>query len=90
MANTVKFTEEEISKINKLRSTFNNVVQQLGHLQLQRKKLLDEITNEESKLYDVISDLSDDENKLFKQLSDKYGDGEYNPTTGEFTPTDNQ
>jgi hypothetical protein len=86
MAEQIKFTDEEISQINKLRDDVSQVFLELGQLQVERKKKLDEIDTIESGLLTTHSELVEFETNLFKTLNEKYGDGNYDPNTGLFTP----
>ena len=87
MADTIKFTEEEINSINQLRQDVANVFTQLGQVAIEKKKRLDEIDGIQSQLFDKHSELVLQEQELFKGLNEKYGDGNFDPATGEFTPT---
>ena len=86
MANEIKFTEEEVGQINQLRNEVTQVFLQLGQLSLERKRRLDELDNLESQLQQSHKELVEREQNLFKSLNEKYGDGNYDPNTGIFTP----
>jgi hypothetical protein len=86
MAEQIKFTDEEIGQINQLRLDVSNVFVKLGELTIQKKQTLDEITNLELQLHEAHSELVKTEESLFKTLNEKYGDGNYDPNTGLFTP----
>ena len=86
MAEQIKFTEEEIGEINQLRQDATNVFLQLGQLTLERKKRLEELDTLESQLLQNQKELAEREQNLFKSLNEKYGDGNYDPNTGVFTP----
>ena len=86
MAEQIKFTEEEIQKINQLRQDVSNVFYQLGQISIEKKKLIDEITQNEKELFQKHIELIEFEQTLFKELNEKYGDGDYDPITGVFTP----
>lgn len=87
MAEAIKFTEEEVNSINQLRQEVASVFTQLGQVTIERKRRITEIDGIESQLLQKHSDLQKQEQELFKGLNEKYGDGNYDPTTGEFTPT---
>jgi predicted transcriptional regulator len=87
MAETIKFTEEEVNSINQLRQEVASVFTQLGQVAIERKRRITEIDGVESQLLQKHSDLQKQEQELFKGLNEKYGDGNYDPTTGEFTPS---
>ena len=86
MAEQIKFTEEEINQVNELRNEVTQVFLQLGQLSLERKKRIDELDALESQLQESHSTLVQREQELFKSLNEKYGDGNYDPNTGIFTP----
>ena len=86
MAEQIKFTEEEIGQINQLRQDATNVFLQLGQLTLERKTKLEELDRLESQLLQNQKELAEREQNLFKSLNEKYGDGNYDPNTGVFTP----
>ena len=90
MEETIKFTKEEVSQINQLRQDVGNIFVQLGQLQIEKKKRIEEVENNENQLIQQHKDLVKQEQDLFKSLNDKYGDGNYDPNTGEFTPSKTQ
>lgn len=87
MAEAIKFTEEEIGQINQLRQDVSGVFTQLGQLSIERKRRIDELDNIQNQLVQKHSELQQQEQALFKGLNEKYGDGNFDPATGEFTPT---
>ena len=87
MAEAIKFTEEEVNSINGLRQEVANVFTQLGQVAIEKKRRISEIESVESQLLQKHSELVSQEQELFKGLNEKYGDGNFDPTTGEFTPT---
>jgi predicted transcriptional regulator len=87
MAETIQFTEEEVQSINQLRQDVANVFTQLGQLTIERNRRLDELDDLEEGLVQKHQELQKKEQELFKGLNDKYGDGNYDPTTNVFTPT---
>ena len=86
MTEQIKFTEEEIGQINQLRNEVTQVFLQLGQISLERKRRLDELDSLESQLHESHRELVEKEQNLFKSLNEKYGDGNYDPNTGIFTP----
>lgn len=86
MAETIKFTEEEQTSIKELRQQVTTLFTQLGQVRVERERRLTEIDNLESQLLTQHKELTEKEQELFKSLNEKYGDGNYNPETGEFTP----
>jgi len=88
MANTIQFTEEEVSQINQLRQDVSNVFSQLGQLAIEKEKRISELDEIQSQLLDKHKELQKTEEELFKGLNDKYGDGNYDPATNTFTPVE--
>lgn len=86
MAEQIKFTNEEIAEINKLREEFTQIFIQLGQINLERKTKVDELNALETQLVESHSKLVEKEEAIFKSLNEKYGDGDYDPNTGIFTP----
>ena len=87
MADTIKFTEEEVNSINQLRLEVANVFTQLGQISIEKKRRMNELESVEAQLLQKHSELQQQEQEIFKGLNEKYGDGNYDPQTGEFTPT---
>ena len=90
MKEPIKFTEEEVGQINQLRQEVSQIFIQLGQLTLERKKRLEELDNFESQLQQAHQSLVEKEQEIFKSLNEKYGDGNYDPITGIFTPLEDQ
>jgi hypothetical protein len=86
MAEKIKFTDSEIEEINNLRIEVGKVFTEMGSLQIEKRKQIAEFEQLENSLLQKHSDLAVKEEILFKGLNEKYGDGDYNPNTGEFTP----
>lgn len=90
MENQIKFTDEEVQQINQLRQDATNLFLQLGQLTVERKRRLEELDKLESELLQNQKELVQVEENLFKSLNEKYGDGNYDPVTGVFTPINNE
>jgi len=90
MAEALKFTKEEVQSISDLRQDVANVFTRLGQLQIEKKRRIDEIEVVEQDLLTQHSKLVEKEQNMFKGLNDKYGDGNYDPETNTFTPTENK
>jgi hypothetical protein len=90
MENQIKFTEEEIASINQLKTDVELVFLQLGQLSVERKRRNDELEVIETELFEKHKKLVKTEQELFVGLNEKYGDGNYDPITGIFTPINNE
>jgi len=86
MADEIKFTDDEIKQINDLRLEVTSVFTKMGQVQFQKQKKLEEFEKLESELNDKHKKLVTVEETLYKTLNKKYGDGNFNPETGVFTP----
>ncbi len=86
MEEQIKFTEEEVKEINNLRFEVGSVFTQLGQIQIEKRKRLEELEQNETSLLEKYTELVAKEDTLFKGLNEKYGDGDYDPNTGIFTP----
>ena len=74
MAEQIKFTNEELESINKLRQDVANVFTRLGQLTLEKKRRISEVEQAENELTVKHSNLVSEEQELFKSLNEKYGD----------------
>jgi len=88
MAKALKFTEEEVQSITDLRQDVANVFTRLGQLAIEKKRRIDELDVVEQDLLNQHSSLVQKEQDLFKGLNDIYGDGNYDPESNTFTPTE--
>lgn len=95
MAKEIKFTQEEVEQINTLRVQASQLFTQLGQISIEkdrRNKLheqqLEELSKAEAGLFEKHKELATTEQNLFKSLNEKYGDGNYDPETGIFTPAE--
>jgi len=87
MAEAIKFTEQEVQSINELRQEVGVTFTQLGQLSIQKSRTIQQLEAQEAQLLQKHQELVQKEQDLFKGLNEKYGDGNFDPVTGEFTPT---
>jgi DNA anti-recombination protein RmuC len=85
---TIKFTDEEQSKITEFNRKINASYLRLGQLKAQSESLLNQIKEADAQSLNELNQINSERDAYFKTLYDKYGDGNYDPTTGEFTPTE--
>jgi hypothetical protein len=90
MAEAIKFTEQEVQSINELRQEVGATFTQLGQLSIQKSRTIQQLEAQEAQLLQKHQELVQKEQDLFKGLNEKYGDGNFDPATGEFTPTPNE
>ena len=84
-----EITKEELEQISVLRNKLATVVSDAGQLTLQIQLLQSDIVELNEKLSEqtkLFRGLLEEEQVLIKGLSEKYGAGQINFETGEFTP----
>ena len=68
MAKQIKFTEEEVGKINQLRQEVSNVFTQLGQLTVEREKRNSELDVIKNQLIETHKNLQSEEKKIFYKI----------------------
>ena len=86
----IKFTDEELQKLNELSNTYQSIQTLMGQNAVQ--KYLNEQQSEriEENYVKFVVDYADNqqsERDLVQELNKKYGPGQLNAQTGVFTPT---
>jgi septal ring factor EnvC (AmiA/AmiB activator) len=79
--NVQKLTNEELEKIKQFQSTQNQIVGSLGEIEIQKQVL----EGQKNNILNQFQQFQEEQNKFSKELQDKYGDGNINIETGEFT-----
>ena len=87
MAKVQKLTKEELDSISSIRNEASQIFFELGRIAIRRRNANLQIDNDEEKLENQHDELVKKENELYQTLNKKYGDGEIDPTKGEFIPT---
>ena len=82
MAEPKKFTEEEMKKVNEIKTKYQEITVSLGQVELDRL-LLEEQRAELNRQYKEQREI---EAKYAKELSAKYGVGTLDIETGNFIP----
>jgi hypothetical protein len=85
----IKFQEEEIKKIHKFRDDYSEVTAKLGELEIELLVSATQHNQMESykeELQQQYLKLRESEMALAGDLKEKYGDGEFDISTGIFTP----
>jgi len=88
----IKFTEEELQSLNELSGTYRSVQEELGAIEVRKLILnqqLDALDGRKVELEAAYTTNQQTERDLSKSLTEKYGAGNLNPETGEFTPNEN-
>ena len=83
MAEKTKITQEELETINTLQSNINNFLLELGNLATKTTA----IEQRQKELISAVNQIEAQKNEFFKTLEIKYGLGNIDLVTREFTPT---
>jgi flagellar biosynthesis chaperone FliJ len=70
----MKLSEKELQKLKELQTKGNELIFSLGQIEAQK-----------ASVFNQIQEVQEEQNKLGKELQEKYGDGNINLETGEFT-----
>lgn len=85
----IKFTEEEIGKVQSFKNEFSEIVARLGEVEIELTLMVnqfEQIENYKKQLKTKYMELRDSEIKLAEELKEKYGEGEFDISSGIFTP----
>jgi len=85
----IKFTKTEIESLENLRNAYAFIQNSLGNLEIQRlqtEQTLERLENQKILLETKYVQEQTNESNLLEQLTKKYGVGNLNIETGEFTP----
>jgi len=80
MANK-KLSQEELESLKEIQNDSSNLIFNLGQVDVQRSLL----EGQRNEVLTKLADLQEKQNTLAKELQDKYGIGNINLETGEFT-----
>ena len=89
MAESVKFTEEEMNELKSLQQAYAGVQNALGGITVQRMRLENqtvELDGAEAQVKSQYSDNQKKEQDFVSKINAKYGDGNLDLNTGVFTP----
>jgi predicted nuclease with TOPRIM domain len=84
-----KIEKVDLDEINKLRDDYQNVTYAIGQLSVEKtliEEQLEKLNLEISNQHNEYSTLRTREENFAKELEKKYGKGELNLQTGEFSP----
>ena len=81
MSEEVKFTEEELGKINSIRENYLNIQNSFGQGKMAKMRL----NQQEQDLENNLNEIQSEESKFLEEITKKYGQGTLNPETGVFT-----
>ena len=91
MPDEVKFTEEEIKKLNSIQDGYVQMRGDFGQLHMSRIRVntqLDDLNKLEEDLQKSFEKLQTDERSFLNETTEKYGQGTLNPETGVFISTE--
>ena len=86
----VQFTQEEVNKIQEFQQRVITTNTRIGEIELLIHGLeqeFQELKNEKQSLINGYTALRQEEVELGAELKEKYGEGTYDITTNQFTPT---
>jgi hypothetical protein len=81
---TIKLTQEEIDTLKSIQEESNNLIVSFGQLEMASQSLQLQKEN----LVGKLANLKNKETEIGTQLQEKYGNGNINIETGEFTKID--
>lgn len=85
----IKFTQDELNGLQAIRNDYLNIQNEFGSLKVRKIQLeqqLEAIDSREIELGGLYNQVRENETNLANTLQEKYGAGNLNPETGEFTP----
>ncbi len=88
-AEKIVFSEDELKSLEDLRVNYNTIQSDFGVIKVRKillQQQLDGLEQTEIELETKYSENQQTEQKLVKELNDKYGAGNLDIGTGEFTP----
>tara|TARA_B100001996_G_scaffold64862_1_gene46824 strand:+ start:430 stop:714 length:285 start_codon:yes stop_codon:yes gene_type:complete len=86
---TVKFTKEELESLQNLKNDYKNIQNELGRvsvLRIQAEQRVEDLDNNQLQLEVMYKETQQRETNLVGELTEKYGVGNLDVNTGEFTP----
>ena len=86
----IKFTDDEMKKIQDLSDKSGNITNRFGQLAIAKinlEKQSEQVEEQEFKLHEEFDALKKEENEVLQAITDKYGPGNLNPQTGVYTQT---
>lgn len=81
-SNSIALTKEELDSLKSIQEDYSNLIIDLGRVEVD---MLNILTYKE-KLKQKLKDLQLKESNKINEIKDKYGDGNINLETGQFSP----
>ena len=89
MAEPIKFTQEELEQITKLRDENSQKISEFGQVELEMllcNQRMESLSIAKDKLQKDYVELQTNEQELVRTLNEKYGAGQVDLSSGEFIP----
>ena len=89
MSDTIKFTQEELDQINRLKDANALKIHEFGQIELElilAEQRIESLSEAKDKLQEAYKKLQNDETELVRTLNEKYGAGTVDLQSGEFVP----
>ena len=89
MAEPIKFTQEELEQITKLRDENSQKISEFGQVELEMllcNQRIESLSIAKDKLQKDYVELQTNEQELVRTLNEKYGAGQVDLSSGEFIP----
>ena len=86
----VKLTDDEIKSIKEVQQGYQQLQTTIGSVHLRKHQLSLQVEEAEKQLVELevnFTQMRNDEVELLKNLEEKYGQGNLDMVSGEFTPT---
>lgn len=81
MSDKIKLSKEELEVLKSYQQRQNQITFNLGNVDIQKAIL----EGQRSAILENLADLQEESNKTAKEMQKKYGEGNVNLETGEFT-----
>ena len=89
LENATKFSEEELKTVKEIQDEYVRIQSQFGQLKIAKLRVvkqLQSLEGSEVQLDEEFENLQKRETEFLEGITKKYGEGNLNPETGEFTP----
>jgi len=86
---SIKFSKEELNGLQAIRNDYQSIQNEFGALRVRKLQLqqqLDLLDSREVELDGLYVQVQSNERNLSQELTEKYGNGNLDFDTGEFTP----
>jgi|SaaInl5LU_22_DNA_1037371.scaffolds.fasta_scaffold22362_2 hypothetical protein len=86
--NQIKITSEELERVNSLRSSIVENVESIGRFNIKKHFLVKDLESVDAEIFSLLQkseELDQSEKKLISEIIEKYGEGQLNFETGEYT-----